>query len=441
MREEARARSSPPARRWGSPVSGTRSAARPRARKKREKAADPGDAGHGNGEGVGLIGTAGDIRGRRLRPRRHAHRQRTQLPRGRRAVPALEGHRALRRGVGEIVGMGGAPFVDFLRERHGLEGTTPTLIAEKDDLYLEYARGRTKAFPTISVELVRYCHVHGYRSRGGTVVAPPRARPRAREARLARYFTASVAGDEVPHQAASGYLPRGARRLGREPDRVPRDRGLAVRGRGRRRAGMRSVAVPAASTSGRKWFDSRAELVFPGGPPNVDVAAVVELPGCPWPAARRARDRCRFGRADRRAVSVGRVGFTTPARIGHAVARDRRRVPHPGFRVHAPADAGRPGAAEVPGVRRALSHGVADLADGVAAGGADSVAGARVQPARTRSPRSGARDRRALWRAGAVRRGRSPLASRRGTVHRLCGRRVRLRHAGDVYSRRISGVC
>ncbi|MFW6313094.1 MAG: HAD family hydrolase, partial [Spirochaetota bacterium] len=67
----------------------------------------------------------------------------------------------------EVVGMGGAPFIDLLRNRFGIEGTTAELIAEKDDLYLEYAPGRTRAFPAIT-ELVRYLFVHGYRLAVGT---------------------------------------------------------------------------------------------------------------------------------------------------------------------------------------------------------------------------------------------------------------------------------
>ncbi|MFW5744016.1 MAG: HAD-IA family hydrolase [Spirochaetota bacterium] len=188
----------------------------------------------------------------------------------------------------EVVGMGGAPFVDFLRERHGLDADAGAFVTEKDDLYLEYARGRTKAFP-ISVELVRYCHVHGLALAVGTSSRRRVLHRVLEETRLARYFAASVAGDEVsrakPHPDT--FL-EAARRLGVNPRAclVIEDSQHGVEAA--RRAGMRSVAVPATSTSGRPWFDS-AELVFPGGPPNVDFAAVAGLPG--MPAAARGGER------------------------------------------------------------------------------------------------------------------------------------------------------
>lgn len=176
--------------------------------------------------------------------------------------------------------MGGAPFVEFLRERHGLSCDTDEFVAEKDDLYLAYAPGRTRAFP-VTVELVRYFHVHGLALAVGTSSRRRVLDPMLDEVGLARYFAVSVSGDEVarakPHPDT--FL-EAARRLGADPRAclVIEDSQHGVEAA--RRAGMRSVAVPATSTDGRPWFDS-AELVFPGGPANIDFAAVVGLPGMP----------------------------------------------------------------------------------------------------------------------------------------------------------------
>lgn len=178
--------------------------------------------------------------------------------------------------------MGGAPFVEFLRERHGLDTDTDGFVAEKDDLYLAYAVGRTRPFP-VTVELVRYFHIHGLALAVGTSSRRRVLDRMLDETGLAGYFTASVAGDEVasakPHPDT--FL-EAARRLGVDPGAclVIEDSQHGVEAA--RRAGMRSIAVPASGVEGRPRFDA-AELVFPGGPPEIDFAAVVGLPGLPVP--------------------------------------------------------------------------------------------------------------------------------------------------------------
>ncbi|HKJ85437.1 MAG TPA: HAD family phosphatase, partial [Spirochaetia bacterium] len=154
----------------------------------------------------------------------------------------------------EVVGMGGGPFIDLLRSRFGIEGTTADLIAEKDDLYLEYAAGRTRTFPTIT-ELVRYLFVHGYRLAVGTASRRRVLDRVLEEAGLAPYFDATVGSDEVEHsKPAPDIFLEAARRLGAAPDRclVIEDSQYGVEAAGR--AGMRVVALPAAGTEGKERF-------------------------------------------------------------------------------------------------------------------------------------------------------------------------------------------
>ncbi len=180
--------------------------------------------------------------------------------------------------------MGGAPFVDYLREHHGFTGDADAFVAEKDELYLQYAPGRTIAFP-LTVELVRYFHVHGLALAVGTSSRRRVLDRMLDEAGLRDYFVSSVAGDEV--ERAKPYpdtFLEAARRLGVDPTAclVIEDSQHGVEAA--RRAGMRSIAVPATTTEGRPWFGS-AELVFPGGPPKIDFGSVVALPGMPAPLA------------------------------------------------------------------------------------------------------------------------------------------------------------
>ncbi len=186
----------------------------------------------------------------------------------------------------EVVGMGGGPFIDLLRSRFGIEGTTADLIAEKDDLYLEYAVGRTRTFPTIT-ELVRYLFVHGYNLAVGTASRRRVLDHVLEETGLFSYFDATVGSDEVEHsKPAPDIFLEASRRLSVAPDRclVVEDSQYGVEAAGR--AGMRVVALPAAGTEGKERF-SRADLVFPGGASQLSVEAVVKRFGLHSPRATR----------------------------------------------------------------------------------------------------------------------------------------------------------
>ncbi|MFW5684142.1 MAG: HAD family hydrolase, partial [Spirochaetota bacterium] len=96
----------------------------------------------------------------------------------------------------DIVGMGGGPFMELLRSRFGVEGSADGLLAEKDALYLDYAAGRTHAFPAM-LELVRYLYVHGYSLAVGTSSQRKVLDASLAEAGLSGYFSATVSRDDV----------------------------------------------------------------------------------------------------------------------------------------------------------------------------------------------------------------------------------------------------
>ncbi|MFW5684526.1 MAG: HAD-IA family hydrolase, partial [Spirochaetota bacterium] len=173
-----------------------------------------------------------------------------------------------------VVGMGGGPFIDFLRSRFGIEGETDALIAEKDELYLEFAAGRTGAFAK-TVELVRYLSLHGVPLGVGTSSRSRVLRRMLDEAGLSHYFAATVGSDEVAHpKPEPDIFLRVAERLGVDPEHclVVEDSQYGVRAA--TNAGMMVVALPGAPQAGRPAF-AAAELVYAGGPEKLDVHEVV----------------------------------------------------------------------------------------------------------------------------------------------------------------------
>jgi len=175
--------------------------------------------------------------------------------------------------------MGGPPFVDFLRERFGIEGETDQILAEKDDHYLEYAAGRTRPFPRV-VELVRYLYVHGYRLAVGSASRRRVLVRMLEETGLMRYFDAAVGGDEVPQtKPAPDIFLEAARRVGADADSclVVEDSRFGVEAA--RAAGMRVVALPASAADGDERF-AHADFVVPGCAERVavdDVTGVFAL--------------------------------------------------------------------------------------------------------------------------------------------------------------------
>lgn len=178
----------------------------------------------------------------------------------------------------DAVGLGGPAFVDLLRERYGLRTTVDEFVAEKDRLYLDYARGRTRAFPRV-VALLRYLYVAGY-----PLAVATNSRRDVMEAVLADagiecFFTATVAADDVDRpKPAPDLFAEAARRLGVDQQSclVFDDSLYGVRGA--REAGMRVIGLPDATyASGRAEGFDAATLVIDGGPRAIDPAAIIGM--------------------------------------------------------------------------------------------------------------------------------------------------------------------
>ena len=168
----------------------------------------------------------------------------------------------------EVVGLGGEPFVELLRERYGLERAAADFIREKDERYLAYACGRTRAFPRI-VALVRYLAVHGFRLGVGTSSRSFVLRAMLDETGIRRWFGATVGSDEVGRsKPAPDIFLEVARRLGVDPGAclVLEDSVYGVQAA--KRAGMRVVALPSHDADPAAFAD--ADLVVPGGPEALD---------------------------------------------------------------------------------------------------------------------------------------------------------------------------
>lgn len=173
----------------------------------------------------------------------------------------------------QVVGMGGTPFIAYLRERFGLEGDADELIAEKDELYLGFATGRTRVFPAVA-ELVRFCYVNGYPLAIGSSSRRRVVERMLDEVSLARFFAAVVSSDDVrdPKPSPDIFLEAAAR-LGVEPEGclVLDDSQYGVEAAVA--AGMRCVALPAEGTGDKTAF-SRADFVVAGGSAKLDVHEV-----------------------------------------------------------------------------------------------------------------------------------------------------------------------
>jgi A/G-specific adenine glycosylase len=175
-----------------------------------------------------------------------------------------------------FTGIGGRAFVERM-QRRGLSGDVDTLIAEKDDLYLEYAIGRTAVIPEV-VELVRYLYVSGV-----PMAVATSSRRRVVDTMLAEIgmdhmFDCTVSTDDVEQtKPEPDIFLEAARRLGVEPSRclVVEDSRFGVEAA--LRAGMFVVAVPEQGNDDVPVFD-RAQLRYPG-PASLDQAQVVSTFG------------------------------------------------------------------------------------------------------------------------------------------------------------------
>lgn len=147
------------------------------------------------------------------------------------------------------VGMGGGPFINWLREHHGLAGDTASLVAEMDDLYLSHAQERVVPFAR-ALEFLRLLYVQGIPLAIATSSRRRVLDTIADQLNLRRYFEVTVAGDEIRHpKPAPDIFLRASELLGvpSEEALVLEDSKYGVRAAGV--AGMDVIAVPDGAVS------------------------------------------------------------------------------------------------------------------------------------------------------------------------------------------------
>jgi A/G-specific adenine glycosylase len=180
----------------------------------------------------------------------------------------------------DFVGVGGPALMEWLRDHHGLAGSIPELVAEKDVAYLEYARRHTRVFPPVR-ELILDLVIDGIPLAVVTSSRRSVLDAMLAETGLETVFAVSVASDDVretkPHPEP--YL-LAARRLGVDSARcwVFEDSQygvIAAHG-----AGMRAIAVPGPGLEVREAFRS-AEVVVKGGPDQLNPADALGMMGFP----------------------------------------------------------------------------------------------------------------------------------------------------------------
>ncbi len=176
------------------------------------------------------------------------------------------------------VGMGGRPFFEYLKERHGVEGSVDELVAENDDLYLAYAPGNVGPFPR-TLELARYLYVQGY-----PLAIATSSRRRVLEVMLdatglRELFAVTVSSDDVrlPKPAPDPFIAVAAQ-LAVDPADclVIEDSVYGVRGA--LAAGMKVVAVPHPGMESRTGYKA-AHMIVAGGADKLDLDAVVDTYG------------------------------------------------------------------------------------------------------------------------------------------------------------------
>lgn len=161
-----------------------------------------------------------------------------------------------------FVGMGGRALATLIKERLGLDIPLDRLAWEKDDAYMDHARGRIRAHPEM-VKLAQAFHLQGL----GLAIASGSSRRviefTLHEVGLEELFPLLVSADEVdsPKPSPDVYL-KAARRLDVKPENC-----LAVEDslpgvESALAAGMACVAVPHHYADNPELY-RRAHLLFP----------------------------------------------------------------------------------------------------------------------------------------------------------------------------------
>lgn len=178
----------------------------------------------------------------------------------------------------DFVGLGGPLVMDRLREDHGLEGETETLVAEKDQAYLHHARGRTIVFPEIRELLLKLLLAQV------PLAVATSSRRRVLDAMLdetglSAVFAVTVSSDDVEKTKPDpAPFLLAAKRLRVAPERcwVVEDSQYGVLAA--RTAGMRVIALPAPGHESIPAFGD-AQLVVEGGAAKLDAGRALDTIG------------------------------------------------------------------------------------------------------------------------------------------------------------------
>lgn len=175
-----------------------------------------------------------------------------------------------------VIGMGSEAFISMVRERFAIDRPIDVLLREKNESYLEIARGATFAFPEVATFVAE--------ARGALpcmAVASGSSleiiRMSLESSGLAAYFDVLVSAEEVPRgKPAPDIFLEAARRLGVHPDEclVLEDSVPGVLAA--ENAGMLCAVMPAPQLAGRTEFE-RARYHFARGMADFSSAKLLDL--------------------------------------------------------------------------------------------------------------------------------------------------------------------
>ena len=177
----------------------------------------------------------------------------------------------------DCVGIGSKNFVHLIKEKFGLTESIEELLVIKDQLYLDYAPGRTKAFPEM-VKLVKAFALEKMPMAVASGSSLPIIEKVLEEAGLRQYFGQHVYSSDLVENAKPfpDIFLYAANRLRLNPHDtlVFEDSQHGVEAG--KAAGMRVCAVPQVWTDkGRKSLE-KADLLFRGGMGEFSAEAVLE---------------------------------------------------------------------------------------------------------------------------------------------------------------------
>jgi len=176
----------------------------------------------------------------------------------------------------DCVGMGSRNFVLLIKEKYGLTQGVEELLALKDRLYLEVARGRTQAFPEMA-KLVRGFAVQKMPMAVASGSSLPVIEATLREAGLREYFGPHIYSSEQVERAKPfpDVFLWAAKKLGVDPHNtlVFEDSQHGVEAA--RAAHMKVCAVPQVWSEKGRLSLQKADLLFRGGMAEFTAEAVL----------------------------------------------------------------------------------------------------------------------------------------------------------------------